>query len=225
MPKQPIRYDDRDFFQALRWNKAYRRAYSLYEKTSIWDDWQNKKNKILNQKYKLLKKMQAVGLEHPIDPDKILDVLKGLQNSKPRHRGDRARVTDFSPAVRLRLVPDNTGNKWSVLREKRYLCVEIDIRADRDSIQSEAWAFVTECRKHVKYKHEALPKPYSPELWDVYAAVQKGEKLAEIARRNTGETGNAAYNVKLKLEDRRLRDLYKKAKNIVQTVYPPRHHG
>src|SRR5262249_28012394 len=205
------RVDYRQLMQGLYWNKAYRKDYLFYSRTSIWDE----DLAARDRRYKILERMKASGLEIPIDPDEIPSVLERLKTNGYSK-------CDFLPAVQVKSLQRKEDGKFGFLRDQRFLCVEIDIRADRKSIDANLWNLVVDCRHHVKYRHEILQKQFCPEQWEVYAAVkQRGERLLDLARRKSGEKGNPSYNPFLRSEDKRLRELFKKAQRAVTSVYPP----
>lgn len=203
------RLDYRDLLHALYWNDQYRRDYSEFSSIGIFDPDLLKRSK----RNKISERVKSVGLEFPISPDSIPKILKNLSN-------EGYTKADYLPAVQVKLVLDRRSRKHTCFRERRYLCVEIDITAKKEDITTQAWALVQDCKRNVAFKREVLQKKYSAEQWEVYAQVKNGKTRAELAREKSGQSGHPTYNPTLEREDKRVRALYNKAEMMVKNSYP-----
>ena len=104
-----------------------------------------------------------------------------------------------------------------VLRERRFLTVEIDLSKKIEDIKTKIQQLVKSYRKYLKLD-QAHDKGTVLDPWDIYDKKRAGMNLLKIAKQISGETGNPSYDPELKVVYDQVYNAYSKAMTLVKNV-------
>lgn len=114
------------------------------------------------------------------------------------------------------------------LRNDKELVLRIDITKDStkrivEDVKEYVQSFQDTLEPDNKPKPRQYNKKHQADHWKVYDAVQKGEKLYQIAKRMSGRQGGKNYDSELNKMDDAVRKALKRALDIIESApYPPK---
>lgn len=106
-----------------------------------------------------------------------------------------------------------------VLRERRFLTIEIDLYKKFKDIDVKIKQLVKSYRKYVKLD-AAHDKTTYYDPWEIYDKHREGMNLLKIAKQKTGSTKNPAYDPILKADYNKVRSAYNYANNMIKKINP-----
>lgn len=210
-PKR-LRLNDLDFWEALSRSKAYRRDFLFrfgkpFSALRVLGKDRARFDRVATA-------MATLGTASPLSPDNMSKIIEQLKAGKQ---------SDHRACATLRVYHKN-GQPY-LIKDGRFVLIEIDLWAQRSRIEKEVWALVRDLRRSETLSSRSarsLETEYSEEVWQVYDAVKGGKSIYRLARerlQNRFQANADRVANLLPAEDRKLRRFYKKAYSMIRQVY------